>query len=64
MCMVQIVPENQVDGLHPSPAGMLIMANCISPVVDSLIGSQQGQQPSTMMSWLHNILHGKAHDTA
>lgn len=34
----KIVPEIQVDGLHPSPAGMEIMAECISPVVEKLMG--------------------------
>ena len=36
--MLQISPAIFGDGLHPSPIGMLIMAKCISLVVDDIMG--------------------------
>jgi len=40
-CVVlQISPVIMGDGLHPTPIGMLIMAECISPVqINVLCGS-------------------------
>ena len=51
--MLQIVPEIQVDGLHPSAAGMEIMAQCISPVVDDIMGYAASN--SWFTQWLPQI---------
>jgi len=52
-CVVlQISPVIMGDGLHPTPIGMLIMAECISPVVYDIIGPT----PSSFSgSLVHNL---------
>ena len=51
---LQIIPAYQVDGLHPSPVGMLSMARCISPMLDEIM-------ETATSSYSDRILHGLEH---
>lgn len=37
LCCVQILPELMPDALHPNAAGMELLAQCLSPVVDEIM---------------------------
>ena len=54
--VLQISPAIFGDGLHPSPAGMLIMAKCISPVVYNIMGPPHTSFPGRLVDGLARLI--------